>query len=685
MQTFSIPNINLAVTWLSKDGPYSNPLSYQPTAPQDYDPGRTFYYPSSITAPNLSLSLAGDILSLSNVPAAAPAAQGSGPQTPGTASPGAPAGTATPAAPGVSAGTASPTPAGTAAPTTPAAPAGTAASAAAAPVVPAGTAAPAAPATSAGASSTGSGTAAPAASAAATPAAPAAAALKDPGKGLRAPKGPVAAPAPEQPPAPRIPFREPAAQPDVQQTQSAGASSFKISYQVQPRATFEHTFDTTNWVSKQSVDYTIRYRTFEVGGSGGVTAASSILDHLADVSLGLSTDGLWRTRFDPSAIELASTDWQNQLLTDMQQDSFALRSAFQGTIHPFPAIPTLSSSNVQYNLGVRLYQLSLTGANPLNPLLVTTGPDWTTNTITQNSLASSLVFASAQSNDTLAMTLLLPPQIPSLTARLDVGAGPFKGTIQGGLSQPSTLLYQPLIVNGALDFGSNFGGSEEVQVDVANALVSKSTSVVNLGGLSGTFIEQETGVLNLLEPSTMKVGYEAGGTPMWLWQDRIKLDLTLKTHWYLNLQNYLDNLFDFNLGINLTIFKFLDLTFSSVSTNSKTYRYIPSLAAAEGETWVNPLSDLLASFDFFDTRTSALNDRVRSAFKINTLAVKAVQHFPDWDLSFQYQGSLQLRTDPADNVLKYMWTPSFAIQVQWNAVSEVKSNIHGDYTGTYLR
>jgi lipopolysaccharide assembly outer membrane protein LptD (OstA) len=596
VQTLSIPNINLKVTWLSKDGPFLNPFSTQPTDPQDYDPGRTFYYPSSITAPNLSLSAAGDVLSLSTSTTAAPAASGGK-----------------------------------------------------------------------------------------TDANPSAAPAADPGKGLRVPSAPGAERPQASPQAARIPFREPAQQADVQQAQNAGASSLKVSYQVQPRATFEHTFDTTNWVKKEDVDYSIRYRTFEVGGSGSVTAAASFLDRLADMSLGLSTDGLWRTRFDPSALELASADWQSQLLRDMQQDRIALRSSLQGTLRPFPAIPALSSSNIQYRLGVRLYQVSLAGIDPLNPVFVSAGPDWTTSTITENSLQSTFILGTSWTSDTLALTVLLPPQIPSLTGRLDVGVAPFKGTIQGGFSQPSTFFFQPLIVSGTLDFGSGFGASEEVQLDIANALIAKSTSQLNLGNLSASIVAQESGALSLLLPSTLKIGYESGGTPLWFWKDRVKLDLSIKSHWNMNLQNYLDNLFDFNLGINLTIFKFLDLSVSSVSTNSKTYRYFPALAAAEGETWVNPLSDLLESFNFFDTRASAFNDRVRSAFKIRTLSVKAVQHFPDWDLSFQYQGSPQLRRDPADNVLKFMWTPSFSIQVQWIAVSEAKSAVHGDYTGMFLR
>jgi hypothetical protein len=50
-------------------------------------------------------------------------------------------------------------------------------------------------------------------------------------------------------------------------------------------------------------------------------------------------------------------------------------------------------------------------------------------------------------------------------------------------------------------------------------------------------------------------------------------------------------------------------------------------------------------------------------------------------VSVQYQGTPTLSTTSG----KYEWTPSFAIQVQWVAVPEVKSDIKGDSTTVTLR
>ena len=51
----------------------------------------------------------------------------------------------------------------------------------------------------------------------------------------------------------------------------------------------------------------------------------------------------------------------------------------------------------------------------------------------------------------------------------------------------------------------------------------------------------------------------------------------------MNLQNNLDNLFDFTLTFDVSIYKSLDISFSSNSNNSRTYLYFPSMARSLGK------------------------------------------------------------------------------------------------------
>jgi hypothetical protein len=634
IQNLSMPNLDFNVNWQSY---IPNGLS----DPQASDPGSSFYYPTSITAPNISFSMSGDILSVGGSPPSAPQ---------------------THAAPAQ--GGATPPP------------------------------------------SSASG----------------------PGKGLRAPL-PVdqMTPGPKEE-VPRIPFRNPELEPDEQGQPFEQGTTFKLSYQIQPRATFEHTFDTTGWTTRQSVNYATLYNTFETGGTSSLTAAASFWDRLLDTSLTISEDGLWRFRFDPSSTEQSLPDWPNLLLLDQQQDHLAFRSAFQTTLRPFPAIPELAASNLQYNINFRLYQIGLTGTDPYSPTTTVLGPAWSADAISAHSISSNLALTTPATSDSLALTLQLPPLVPTLTSQLNASSGDFKGSVQGGLAEsPNGLQYQPLVVDASVNAGANgssglpagwsststpgtglqaaapgtnaqtlqtsnvppvllsnppskpsstFTAAEELQFDLEQSVLTSSTTEIGYAGLAADFVAQNTESPNQLVPYTGKVGYEGATDPLYFWKDRVRVVPGLKTHWYLNFQNYTDNLFDFNPSLTLSIYKSLDFTFSSLSTNTRTFLYIPGWS---GLPWVNPLTDLLDSFNFFSD-----TDRIRSGFKIQTLSLKVVKHFPDWDVSVQYQASPQLITQTNAAGVQFVqneWTPTFSIQVQWKAISEVKSNIHQDYTG----
>ncbi len=509
----------------------------------------------------------------------------------------------------------------------------------------------------------------------------------DPGKGLRPPAVPNKPKAPEKPSAPRIPFHAPSRQADTTVASSIPDSSFTISYQLSPRSTLEHTFDSTAWIYPKDVNYAIQYRTEEVSGTGGVTAAASLLNHLADVTESVTSDGLYRYRFNPAS-DLDPLTWQNLLLSDLQQDSLNIRSALQATVQPLQGIPLLSSSNVTYRLGNRLYTLKyLPTSTTLAPIVTATGPSWDATNVTDNTLISTLALKTPDTADSLGLSLQMPPLIPTFGVTATGAVGIFSARFQGSLSQTAGVIqYQPLVTSATLQFAKSISASEEIQVDPNTSSLSRSTSSVQLGGLTTSLVAQQMlpvspigtvlGTQQEFLASALQVSYVAGGQPLWFWKDRIRLDPSVNSSWNLNLQNFTNNLFTFSLNLNLSIYKFLELSFSSVSNNTKTYRYIPGLPEQVGEPWVNPITDLLDSFDFFNVQT-----RTESAFKIQSLAFKIVHHLQDWDVTVQYQGTPTLSTVSG----KYEWSPSFAINVAWVAVPQVNSNIKGDYTGVTLR
>ena len=584
LQSFTFPYVNLKFAWQSRDAPFP------PGTPDASDPGRTFYFPSSITSPNAALTLSGDILKLTS----AAASQSAKPE-------------AQPAAP--KEGTETP---------------------------------------------------------------------KDPGKGFRGPQVTSAERiAPE--PQPRIPFRAPSPKPAIPAAGREPESSLAISYQVQPRTTLEHTFDSAGWARRENVDYRILYRTFDAGGSGRLTATASLWDRAAEISESVSVDGNFRARFDPSA-SLAPSAWQSLLLRDYQQDRLEVRSAFQATVRPFASVAELSGSSLGWRLGVRVFKVSPVGTDPLNPVFAPAGPTWSADSVSDNSLQASLALKTTGITGSIALSAQLPPLTTTATARGDLSSGTLKGWLQGGVTQAATgPLFQPVVAGASAGFLSDATASEELQFDANTLALGRSTTQVRAGSFFGVFTAERVGAQQLFLPSTLRAGFETASDPMWFWFDRIRVDASVRSAWNLNLQKYTDTMLDVTFRLNLAIYKFLELSLSSVSYNSKTYRYFPGWPEAVGEQWVNPLLDLVQSYNFF-----SLADRYRSAFKIRTLSVKAVHHLHDWDLSFEYQGSPQLRTN-ASGGKQYEWTPTFSLQVQWVPVPEVKSSIRGDANGVTLR
>ena len=197
------------------------------------------------------------------------------------------------------------------------------------------------------------------------------------------------------------------------------------------------------------------------------------------------------------------------------------RSSFQGTFRPLPAIAELSASNLQYKLGLRLYQYSYVGTDPLHPEFGPTNFSWTPSNVSQHSLQSSLIFNTPVTTDSLALTAQLAPLTPTYTGLLSLAAGPAKGKVQGGFAEVAGVKqYQPVVASGTLDFGKPFNATEEVQFDVDSSTLTRSTSQLGMYGFSSAFVGER--INNSLVPSTVRVGYESGGDPVWYWKDRIK-------------------------------------------------------------------------------------------------------------------------------------------------------------------
>lgn len=91
--------------------------------------------------------------------------------------------------------------------------------------------------------------------------------------------------------------------------------------------------------------------------------------------------------------------------------------------------------------------------------------------------------------------------------------------------------------------------------------------------------------------------------------------------------NFRYNTIQFTFGLNLQIFELWRFSFSVQSENNRAYRYIPKYAEEENEEWVNPIVDLLNSFNFADQGL-----RAESLFKLGSIETSIWHDLDGWEI-----------------------------------------------------
>ena len=141
-----------------------------------------------------------------------------------------------------------------------------------------------------------------------------------------------------------------------------------------------------------------------------------------------------------------------------------------------------------------------------------------------------------------------------------------------------------------------------------------------------------------------------------------------------------DNSLSFDLRLGVRIHRFLDLSFRSSSVNRHLYRYLPDTAEQAGDRWVNPIVDLARSFNFLNSE-----DRIASAFKLESLRIEALHRLGDWNLSLAYQGRpeqhVEYNPETDREEPRIVWTPALSVEVRWLPIPELYSVFRIDRHG----
>jgi lipopolysaccharide assembly outer membrane protein LptD (OstA) len=148
-------------------------------------------------------------------------------------------------------------------------------------------------------------------------------------------------------------------------------------------------------------------------------------------------------------------------------------------------------------------------------------------------------------------------------------------------------------------------------------------------------------------------------------------DIALKNHsfiisydleWHHNFINPIIDELRSIFRIDATFHRFWTAYFSVYSRNEEIWRYFPNTARKQGVEPINPVTDLLKSYNFFNR-----DDRKASHFKLKSLSFGLVRELHDWELKFDYTGNRELAFDGS----KFEWDQTFSVSISLKEVEGV--------------
>lgn len=176
-------------------------------------------------------------------------------------------------------------------------------------------------------------------------------------------------------------------------------------------------------------------------------------------------------------------------------------------------------------------------------------------------------------------------------------------------------------------------------------------------------------------PAALGLSFNNSASPLVLaaWKDRIALQTRVLSNLKFDLVKLTESSFTFSLELTLKIHEFLDISFSSTSTNEVIARYFQDYldlpAPLPGET--NVFVDLFKSLNFFD-----IQDRKESGFKLQSLNFELTHYLHDWTMHLRTSLKPELRNDGGR--YRYEFSPVVSFIVQWKPVTDLKTTVRSE-------
>jgi len=452
-----------------------------------------------------------------------------------------------------------------------------------------------------------------------------------------------------------------------------------------PTLSWKRRFLSSEWEEPSEIDWSALYETRTVRNAGSLSLSGSVYDGLLGISASVSASSQYQERPRVSSTE-TTTLLQTWAKQDAQYRNDKLSASLKLTSSPFQDIWLWSPTSVSYTLSSTLYEYAFSSMDPTaltdpsRAIYERSWADWTDDTVTAHALALNLGIKPWGYAQSLTLAADLPPLLEGYSAKLSLKSGWATMSVSTEYSMPSEdeeLEWDPITTS--LTVGASpwptFTGS--FIWDIEDSSPTSVQAALAWEGFSASLTAKEAVAYTLetdgwtatgdaaFRLSAFTIAFKDSWKPPAAWRRRIAWTLDVNANAQQSFLRFTDSYLNFVLGFTLKVHEILDISFASTSKNSALWRYYPGLfeipSGYEVEA-INPLEDLLKSFNFFKT-----SDREESLFKLKSLSITATHYLHDWDLAMKF--SITPVLDDGD----YVFQPSLSFTLAWRSVSQIKA------------
>lgn len=379
--------------------------------------------------------------------------------------------------------------------------------------------------------------------------------------------------------------------------------------------------------------------------------------------------------------EMPDSERESRLRNIMSQNQLRLSQITALVLNPFRHIEQISGSKLSYNITPIWYLRKFTDIdNEFRPEYLEQGFRWEDASLQTHSLAATLAFKENDFDSSLTLNAVLPPKTESYQASFSMG---YKGVGMFNASTGLTRRSEDLEWN-AVNLGIKLEPldwlslSSAFRLNLEEVRAERLNSELILGPMKASLLFdhgkrqefdtasgwKETGEATFI-PSRFSLSLKDSLKPEPFWKNRIKLEFDYGLNYQQGLQRVTDSVLTVDLGLKLAIFEFLDLSFTSRSSNTRMYSYMPFLLERinPGLRARNILEDLVRSFNFFNPQ-----DRLDSNFNLDSLSFQLDHDLGDWLLEIDYS----LKPVLNDTRDQYKWDSLFSFAVSWKPIPEIQ-------------